>query len=355
MTQETVGYVELEWTCRNCGTRNPGTAKVCSNCGAAMSENDKFDLPTQQQLIQDEAKLKEAERGPDIVCPFCGTRNAAGTKNCSQCGGDLTKAAARQTGEVLGAFQPGAVPDVPCPFCGTLNPAIAKKCKNCGGTLAKPAAPKPAVAGSPSRAMPLVAVVVLLLCGLGIAFIYFGTRTTDLVGTVQAVQWERTIAVLEQRPVEHEDWSDQIPAGAQKGSCTQKVRKTVNEPVAGAAKVCGTPYAVDQGSGVAKVVQDCQYQVSDSWCKYTVNEWTVVATQQAKGVDLNPAWPALNLTSAQREGDRGEQYQVVFDADGRRLTYTPQNGSQFTQFKPGSRWVLKVNTFGGVSQVQPAP
>lgn len=45
MPQEELGYIELEWTCENCGSRNPGTRKNCATCGAAMGARNQFELP----------------------------------------------------------------------------------------------------------------------------------------------------------------------------------------------------------------------------------------------------------------------------------------------------------------------
>ena len=118
MPQETVGFVNLEWTCKRCGSKNPGTTKICSSCGNVMSETDKFELPAQQELIKDEAVIAKAERGPDVTCKYCGARNAADAKNCSQCSADLTEGTARKAGEVLGAFSAEKKPDVKCPYCG---------------------------------------------------------------------------------------------------------------------------------------------------------------------------------------------------------------------------------------------
>src|SRR5512136_1212296 len=92
MPQETVGFVNLEWTCKCCGSKNPGTTKICSSCGNVMSETDKFELPAQQELIKDEAVIAKAERGPDVTCKYCGARNVADAKTCSQCSADLTEA-----------------------------------------------------------------------------------------------------------------------------------------------------------------------------------------------------------------------------------------------------------------------
>ena len=61
MTQKELGYVELEWTCKRCGTINPGMQRVCTNCGAPMGKDDKFDLPDEQILITEQEKLEEAK------------------------------------------------------------------------------------------------------------------------------------------------------------------------------------------------------------------------------------------------------------------------------------------------------
>jgi ribosomal protein L40E len=363
MTQETLGYVELEWTCQRCGTRNPGSQKICSGCGGAMSDQDQFELPAQQELITDAEQIKQAERGADVHCAFCGTRNPAGAQTCSQCGADLKEAQAREVGRVLGAHRTGPAADVPCPFCGEPNPPNAPRCVKCGGSLKqqKPVAPPPTPraqkpqAGGAGRGILVGIVAGACLIVLCIAAAIFGllmSHTTDTDGVVRSVAWERTIEIMEQRPVTHEDWQDKIPAGAQRGSCTRKVRSTQSQPAPGAEKVCGTPYVIDQGSGKGKVVQDCEYKVYDQWCKYTVNEWTVVDAAKAQGADLQPQWPDLRLRSDQREGKRGEKYTVTFQANDKSYTYSP-SAADFPQFAVGSQWTLKVNALGGVNSVQP--
>jgi len=362
VTQKTVGYVELEWTCQRCGTRNPGTVKTCQSCGAAMAQEDKFELPAEAKLITDPAKLVSAERGPDIHCPDCGARNVAGAPKCTQCGGPLTEGQARAAGQVLGAHQTGPVPDVQCPFCGTLNPASAVKCSKCGGALLKAPAPAPAAPAAPAKGMSrwaiILAVLGVVICIGAIVLITSLTgRTTDTLATVQSVAWERSIPVLEQRPVKHEDWQDELPAGVQKGDCSKKLRKTQDEPAPGAEEVCGTPYTKDQGSGVGKVVQDCKYNIYDQWCSYTLLEWQVVSQLRAAGNDLNPQWPQMTLTANQRAGEKPvEKYQVVFKLEDKAETkqYTPDNADEFAQYAVGSAWTLKINGLGHVTEASPA-
>lgn len=357
MPQETVGYVNLEWTCKRCGSKNPGTTKICSGCGNVMSQTDQFDLPAQQELIKDEAVIARAEGGPDVTCPYCGARNTAADKNCSQCGADLTGAAVRKSGEVLGAFSAEKKPDVKCPYCGALNPATALKCQTCAGSLAQRPSDqvKPNQPAAPPKKSQTsifigvgVAVVAVILCAL----LFF--RTSDTAAAVKGVQWQRAIEIMEQRPVQHAAWRDEVPAAATLGACELKVRRTQDQPAPNADKVCGTPYTVDTGTGVGKVVQDCKYDVKDNWCAYMQEEWTVVDSVVAKGTDANPQWPPLNLKTNQREGDRQEDYKVIFLSDSTSLVMSVSTANELDRYTPGSRWKLKVNALGGVLSAEPA-
>lgn len=356
MAEKTLGYVELEWNCKRCGTKNPGTEKTCLNCGAAMADQDQFDLPAQQQLISDPEKLAQAEKGPDVHCGYCGTRNPAGAEACSQCGADLKEAQTRQKGQVLGAFSTKAAPDIICPSCGTANPANASRCINCAGSLAgerQPATPVPQKASKPNKALLIIgAFIVAMVCLGAIVLFILSGRTEAQPAVVQSVQWERSIEIVEQQPIEHQDWQDQIPDGAQIGACTQEYRFTQLEPAPGAEEVCGTPYTVDQGSGVAKVVQDCEYRIYDDWCDYTQMEWAVVDVISTRGGDMNPIWPALSLGAGQQEGDRGENYTVVFQSEGETYTHRVSNSGDFFQYVPGSQWTLDVNTFGTINEIR---
>ncbi|NJN94563.1 MAG: zinc ribbon domain-containing protein [Anaerolineales bacterium] len=92
MTRKTLGYVKLIWNCPNCGSRNPGPQKTCSNCGTPQPDNVKFEQLPQSELVTDAAEIAQAKAGPDVHCYYCGSRNAASAKVCSQCGADLTQA-----------------------------------------------------------------------------------------------------------------------------------------------------------------------------------------------------------------------------------------------------------------------
>lgn len=53
MTKKSLGYVELEWTCPNCGSRNAGQETVCVHCGTAQPEDVSFHQPAEEKIITD--------------------------------------------------------------------------------------------------------------------------------------------------------------------------------------------------------------------------------------------------------------------------------------------------------------
>ena len=360
MVKKTVGYVRLEWECPQCGTRNPGPQKACSNCGAPQPKKVEFEQPAQEELVTDQAEIALAKAGPDVHCAFCGARNPAGAARCTQCGADLSAAEARQSGRVLGAHRDRPAAPVKCPNCGALNDANAFKCTNCNASLRRPepeaAAPQPiSAAGKPASKLwiiGLAAVAVLVCVGIGILVALSSMAREEVVGQVQSVSWTRTIQIEALQDVTREDWRDEIPADAKMGRCTQKRHHTQDDPAPNATEVCGTPYTVDTGTGHGEVVQDCQYEVYAEWCTYTVQEWKQVDDVTVSGSDLSPQWPVLSLAAEQRAGEHQETYEVVFETEKKTYVYQTSDPDTFAQFQTGSRWKLKVSALGRVKPVE---
>lgn len=362
MTKKTVGYVELEWKCPRCGARNPGTAMKCTGCGAAQPEDVAFEQGIQEELLTDEAKIAQAQAGPDIHCGFCGTRNPATATKCRQCGAELKTGTKRQAGKVVGALQSGQAPPMACAVCGAENPATALQCARCGAPLVKPAAQPAAPAAQPAgRPLPiaLIAVVGILLVLACVAVLLLsggggGGSTERVTAQVSDTTWKRAILVQALLPVQRGDWRDNIPADATVGNCEERLYETLEEPVPGSVEVCGTPYVVDTGTGVGEVVQDCQYQVFEDYCTYTVLGWQAVAPIVLAGEGLNPAWPSQALNDQQREAGRQEEYVVTFQTEEGPVRFAVPTLQQFQQFTEGSRWNLEIDSRGRVVAVEPA-
>jgi len=362
MAKKKLGFVELQWTCPNCGGVNPGPEKVCLQCGAPQPEDVEFRQVKGAELVDDEEVKERVEAGPDIHCPYCEARNPGDAEVCSQCGGDISEGQRRKSGEVLGAYKKEAVAGVPCPHCGAENPETARMCAECGGSMHQEAeepapAEQPRSAKKPApkkKGVPVGLIIFLVVACIGaIALIILFTRTEVVNGSVERVGWERSIAVEGLVDVEYRDWRDQVPSDGEIQSCGQEVRSIESEPRPNSDEVCGTPYSVDTGSGFAEVVQDCEYHVYDEFCTYSVLEWDVVDNVSLSGNDFTPEWPVLSLGVDQRQGEETESYTVYFETSDGDYTYSISDYDDFQDFKVGTEWELEVNTFGGVVSVSP--
>ncbi|GAP14289.1 protein containg double zinc ribbon/zinc-ribbon domain [Longilinea arvoryzae] len=355
MPRESLGYVRMVWYCPNCQSKNPGNFRFCRGCGAAQPANVEFQKDDQDVLVTDAKEIEQAELGADIHCGYCGARNPANARECLACGADLATGTPRASGTMAGALNTGPVAMQNCPACGSPNPATALTCSKCGASLkSAPAQAQPSLAKPASfpKWLPFAFIGLTILCIL-LAVIL--TRTTDQIGTVSALAWQRSYPILAQRAVEHEDWKDQIPQDAILGVCEERKAGVSDQPTDRSVKVCGTPYTIDKGNGYSEVVQDCQYEVYADYCSYTVQEWVTVDNITTSGSDLNPYWPQLNLAADQRAGDGSEQYRITFSTEDGNVTYETADAALFGAAEPGSRWTLRINSLGEIVTIEPAP
>ncbi len=330
MTRKSLGFVPLIWQCVFCNTQNPGPIKSCTSCGAPQPENVEFLQVDEERFnfIKDEALIRMAKAGPDIHCPFCGTRNLSTAELCKKCGGDLSwDGKARQTGQRVRTTQEAQ----------EWQP------------------PEPGVPEAEKRKVSPIFLIIILAVIVGcVVLLVMLLRTDDLTATVTDVQWERSVVVEAFGPVTASAWWDEVPEDAEGTRCSLAYRYTSEEPQVNATEVCGEPYVVDTGTGVGEVVQDCTYEVYDNYCEFTAMAWVAVETVTETGRDLAPAWPALSLLPDQREGGRNEVYVINFRDGSDTYRYTTSNLQDFLQAEIGSQWVLQINQLGGVQSAEPA-
>jgi membrane protease subunit (stomatin/prohibitin family) len=354
-SSQSKGFIQLEWICPNCNSRNPGPKKTCENCGAPQPANVQFLAPADAKLIQDENVAKIARAGADIHCGFCGTRNPATATVCSQCGGDLKEGKARQAGMEMQREAAGM--DVKCTNCGEVNPSTRTMCSKCGAPLPRPASAVPAGApsalgtvkpGAPAvpsaaakRTTPWLIIGGIVAC---LAIVCIGAfmvlaPTKSSTATVSDIYWQTSIPVQEIQAVNYSDKSGSPPSGAYNVSCHTETNQ-----------VC-TDKTVDQGNGYAEVVQECHDESTD-YCSYTVDEWQTIQTYTLDGHDFSPVYSQPSLSGRQRLGSQAVTLTVYFTSGGKEYTYTPADENEFQQFTVGSTWTLQLNALGGVVSVE---
>lgn len=352
--RRTVGYIQNEWVCPNCNTRNKGGVKTCENCGAPQPENVQFELPSEQKLVTDEEQIKAAQAGADIHCPFCGTRNPASATTCSQCGGDLTEGKARESGRVMQA-PPPAPKIIKCDNCGVENPSSISVCSNCGSPLPRlaesgvqPNIP-PVRSGMPTVA-PLAAkkkpnwlviggiIAALAVCCIAAAALFLPSKSVQ--ATVVDVHWQTSVPVQEIQAVSHSDEPGSPPSDAYNVSCYDDSHDVCEQKT------------IDKGNGYSEVVQECHTE-TQQYCSYTVDEWTTIQTYPLEGNDLQPIYDSPSISSDQRIGNPSENLTVVFSTPNGEETYSPNSVSEFQQYAIGSTWTLRMNAVGSVVSVEP--
>lgn len=351
--RRTVGYVENEWTCPNCNTRNKGSAKTCENCGAPQPENVQFELGADRKVVTDSEKIKAAQAGADIHCAYCGTRNSATAETCIQCGADLKEGKAREAGRIMQA-PPAQPKTIKCDNCGTENPSSNSVCVTCGSPLprvaqAQIAAAPPLTRGGLTPAAPLagkktnnkrnllmvggilacLAVVCIAVIGL------FFVPTSSMQGTVADVHWQTNVPVQEIQAVRYSDEQGSPPSSAYDVSCHTE-------------ESC-TQRTVDKGNGYSEVVEDCN---DVQYCSYTLDEWKTIQTYSLEGNNLRPVYDSPSIASDQRVGDKSEDLTVTFTTDDGNKTYSPDSISEFQQFDVGTTWTLQLNAVGSVLGVK---
>jgi hypothetical protein len=343
------GFVELEWVCPNCESRNKGSKKTCENCGAPQPENVKFQRAADEKLVTDQNVVAAAKAGADIHCGFCGTRNPATAKVCSQCGGDLAEGRKRQAGGLMQAA-PTPPKAVSCTNCGFENPGTARTCKQCGAPLPTAASAKPlaaqAGASSAMRAQPKKTNwllfggigAFLLVCCIAVAALFL-VPSKSVQGTVERVYWETSVPLQEVRAVDYSNEAGSPPSDAYNVSCHTESQQVCEETT------------VDQGNGFAELVTECHEESTD-YCSYTVDEWTTIQTYDLSGYDLYPQYEQPSVFSSQRLGNPTEQFSVTFStADGEK-TYSPGSVDEFQQFQIGSTWTIKLSAVNLIISVE---
>ena len=353
MARKSKGFIELEWTCPNCDTRNKGSQKACTSCGAPQPEDVQFEAPSEKKFVSDDKASELKERGADIHCGFCGTRNPSTATTCSQCGADLSEGKARQAGRELDMSAKAKPEKLTCTNCGTENPGTNVNCQECGAPLSRTAQPASGAmafsapgaipaAGKPKKKLNLkilgVIGAVLLLCCVIVGFLLLAP-SSSLQGTVADVYWETSVPVQEVRAVDYSDERGNPPSDAYNVSCREESQEICEEKT------------IDRGDGYAEVVEDCHTE-TEKYCDYTVDEWSTVQTYTLDGHDTRPVYEQPSISSDQRLGDQSTDLSVYFDTEKGEKTYSPDNVSEFQQFQIGSTWNLTLNMLGGVIGVE---
>ncbi len=409
MARKSIGYVEMVWTCPNCGTKNPGSSRTCSNCGTAMPETTQFEHSVDSKIITDKEKIEEAKQGPDIYCAYCGARNPAGSNVCIKCGASLSEGKSRTSGKIYQADdskidQSNVSGTIICPNCGAENPSGSLKCDKCGSPLTNASyipESNPSSSNTDQNSGEntgnkknkkgcCIIFVILILSLIAIFFFMRSSSNSGLSGNsifdsgensgysdsnssgfsnipfsqgqsnygemsaeVSSKSWKTSVKVRALVNESGEDWKDQIPSNADIGNCEQKVRSESDEEIDGAKEVCGPVQYEDKGNGYAEAFQDCKYYVYDDYCTYTYQDWSENEIRTNTGTSRIPQLPDLSSNEEKISGSESVTFEVDFrTSDGETYAYNPQTLNEYQGFTAGDEYTIDVSRYGSITSVE---
>lgn len=385
-------FVVLAWDCQNCDTENPGPEKSCTQCGAPQPDDVQFHEPTEGfKKVTDPKKIEEAASEPDVHCGFCGTRNAAKNKNCTQCGADMKEGQARKVGNRLDTPEDEGVRPQP-------KSASPSKSKSAGAVVPIVSSlSQPQVRRSVSRQSNVLSNLdwARLLKQAGIAlfalifvsaiswFVYMKWfNVTEVPVTIDSFAWKTEVPIGEIFTYHEEGWT--IPVGGRQtgsesrhtGSYEQKqVCELQPKQVQTGTQQCN-PHVVDRGNGYGEVVYDqcpvyttvqenvCHNEndytkpINATWYFYDIDRWTQTRTVSAPLTGLasgnEPYWPEFILGVGESEGLRSVRFVVYYtDELGEPHTFTSYSQSDwswFTSLSEGQVCYADRNGFGDLNE-----
>jgi hypothetical protein len=393
--------IENTWNCSTCGHKNRGRDMRCANCGKSK-EGERYAIPNPETApeVKDADLLRMANAGANWTCPYCGCQERDLNGECKTC--------AAKRGEGFASPEPSAdapveaglkeppveswpsEPSWQCGNCGTLNDQAARACVNCGAfpdgrdiePIISPSEPPPP-RFSPrkwlKRYWPILAGAGAVIGITGLLLWIFLPREVE--ATVKSISWNRSVE-LQQDTLKHgEGWESSMPSRSFNSSCERRQRGTrdcnphdcnphqesysCNPHDCNCHTTCS-----DNGNGFSTCSESCstcydtcyrtvydtcydQCPVYEDWCTYDYYEWVTIDTRQAGGTDHKAYWPQLTANGERQRLVRSEKYQAEFTDFKKFWKHRVASFDEYLKYKPGARWLVKVNRAGSVWPLHP--
>lgn len=327
------------WDCPTCGTKMIlGPETRCPNCGSSRPEDVRFYLPTDAEIVREEAKLKEARAGVDWICGHCRSQNKATDTTCHSCANPRDESSQ----DVNLQTREYSLDEVP-------TESFAPEDEPMG----PPPKPKRKKGNNVLRWL-LIGLFMILAGGF-----LLRTFPRTIQVSVESFSWERKIQMLHLEPRSYEDW--EVPNGAFDVSSFQAVHhynqvfshyetrtRTVQVQVGTEQYVCGQK---DMGNGYFQDVyctrpiyesrQETyeepiynQVPVYATKYRYQIMEWIkdpkyVLSTS---GADHEAHWHDLSAYQNEKEWKEGQRTDAYY------LKVREDDGDEHTEVVPFAYW-----------------
>lgn len=311
------------WDCPTCGTQMiEGPKTRCPNCSSPRPEDVQFYLPTDADIVRDEARKREALAGVDWICGHCRAQNKAKDTTCYSCGNP----------------RDGLSSDVDLETKTYDSKDVPRQTQKRREAPDYPAVAKP----RKSRAGRTMLIIFVLLA----AFFTLTQLPKSIEVEVTGFQWERSLQMEHYQEVADEAWD--LPSGAyhvrrqkaihhydQVFSHNETYYENVRVRVGEERYVCGK---IDMGNGYFKD-RYCMRPIYDTRREkrtrpvydrvpvyrtkyyFDIMRWVERRDHllRTSGRDHSPVWPQKQYADSEnwRKGKRqGRYYVIVRTPDG---------------------------------------
>jgi hypothetical protein len=350
MQQRELGTFEMLWDCPACGT--PKLLGIqhrhCPACGSPQDPAARY-YPSEQDKV---AVQDHVYQGADVLCPACGTANAAASQFCVGCGSPIGADAKQAVGRVEHQVAAGQV------FAGeTIKDARAEaRARRDARAQHELRKGRPASSGpSPRMKLGLIVGGVLLLCAVLVWVFVFWKREATM--EIEGHRWARTIDVEVFDTVRDSAWCDELPRGARRVGKSREQRSTKQVQD---GQEC-VKRRQDNRDGTFKEVEECKPKyrsepVYDDRCHFDIDKWVVRRTEESAGQGKRPepSWPAVKLAKTgsckgcEREGARRQLYMLrLLDRRAGQAHECAVDEATWQKAEPGSQWTVEVKVVGG--------
>lgn len=232
---------EGKWRCTFCSAVNRGRELDCTSCGVRRGADVEFFLEDDAPAVDDEARLREANDGPDWLCETCGGSNRFSLKTCQTCGAPQGNSSLREVLDgALGAFRDTQTDEHTARNAADFSHDGTHNADDRQGSDEEWSS-APATDWGGRDWTPSLTVICMMVGGIillvFLAFSHSSSPTRkvapevdrrevtfrDIDLVVDRVEWVRSIEVEEYRQVTKEDWEDEVPADAKVISRRQDV------------------------------------------------------------------------------------------------------------------------------------
>jgi hypothetical protein len=323
LQEDRVAIREGKWKCAYCANINLGRDVACAQCGQPRGKDVTFFLEEGAAEVTDQNLAELAQSGADWTCEFCSTNNRGKDTRCRQCGAE--RGSSRSLQEKM-VNQEGAAPSSAAP---------------------------PVAARSRRRPIVVAGVVVAVLAVFVLVYFLFFSAT-EKSAVLDRGQWQRSIAVEENKWVQHSDWENAVPRGAvvldshREKYGTEKVQTGTERRKTGQR---------DKGNGFFEDVYEnvpvyAERDVYKNKVTYKIQEWVVTRTLKNDGeLGTTPEWPAVVLSTVEREGKRTESAVLSLSLQGKTYRYSVPV-SELGTYQSGAKYHIWVTPLGAVTKIK---